>query len=426
MTDRSTHPQAPHPAPESFGALKSKGFASFTVLSAAAMMADNIEHVITYWVAFQKFHSPMLGGFAVIAHWLPFLLFSLSAGALADRKDPRRLIQIGMVLFMAVSLAWAILIATGRLEIWHAMVLLILHGVAGVLWGPSTQILIYDIVGARHLQSAVRLTATGRYLGTLVGPAVGSALLLYLGPSIGLLINAFIYLPLVLWLWRAPFGPAFRTATAAIRPALSGFADVAKTLSAVAKNRTLISMILLSGGAALLIGTSYQAQMPQFAQDLGFLRTGVTYMLLLGADAGGALLAGVLLETRGALTTHPKSAIVLGMLWCVALTGFALSRLYLFSLACLFCAGFLELAFNSMAQALVQLNAPHEIRGRVIGVHSMASMGLRTFSGVSVGLLGSLLGVHLSLSLSAGLLLGLLGGLWYMNHRARRPDPSRG
>lgn len=42
------------------------------------MMADNIEHVISYWVVFQKFHSPALAGFAVLSHWLPFLLFSVA------------------------------------------------------------------------------------------------------------------------------------------------------------------------------------------------------------------------------------------------------------------------------------------------------------------------------------------------------------
>ena len=42
-----------------------------------AMMADNIEHVITYWVLFQKFQSPMPAGFAVISHWTPFLLLSV-------------------------------------------------------------------------------------------------------------------------------------------------------------------------------------------------------------------------------------------------------------------------------------------------------------------------------------------------------------
>ena len=46
------------------------------------MMADNVEHVISYWVMFQKFQSPMLGGFAVLSHWLPFLLLSVAVGAL--------------------------------------------------------------------------------------------------------------------------------------------------------------------------------------------------------------------------------------------------------------------------------------------------------------------------------------------------------
>ena len=42
------------------------------------MMADNIERVISYWVVFQKFHSPALAGSAVLSHRLPFLLFSVS------------------------------------------------------------------------------------------------------------------------------------------------------------------------------------------------------------------------------------------------------------------------------------------------------------------------------------------------------------
>jgi hypothetical protein len=65
-----------------------------------------------------------------------------------------------------------------------------------------------------------------------------------------------------------------------------------------------------------------------------------------------------------------------------------------------------------MAQSLVQLNAPNEIRGRVIGVYSMSSLGLRAFSGLSVGLLGSVVGIHNSLSYSAAALLAVLAGIF--------------
>ena len=256
----------------------------------------------------------------------------------------------------------------------------------------------------------------------LLGPAIGSVLLKYAGPPVGMFVNALIYVPLVLWLVWAPYGPKFRTVARASRRALGGLADVCSTLRSVANDRTLLSMICLGGGSALLIGNAYQAQMPRFAEDFGTVRAGWTYMVLLGADAAGALVAGVVLESRGLLRALPRTAILLAMFWCVALFGFATSASYPIAIVFLFAAGFLELSFNSMAQALVQLNAPSDIRGRVIGVYSMASMGLRTFSGVTVGLMGGVIGVHRSLTWSAVALLLLMGLLLARTARhAREP-----
>ena len=97
---------------------------------------------------------------------------------------------------MAVSLAWGLLFLTDTIEVWHAMVLLTMHGMAGVIWGPASQLLVHDIVGPGELQSAIRLSATSRNLGLLMGPAVGGGLMLLLGPAAGLLVNVLIYLPL--------------------------------------------------------------------------------------------------------------------------------------------------------------------------------------------------------------------------------------
>ena len=374
------------------------------------MMADSIEHVISYWVIFEKFNSPALGGFAIVSHWLPFLLFSVYAGALADRFDPRRIIQLGMALFMFVSLAWGYLFLTDTLEMWHAMVLLVLHGFAGVLWSPPSQVLLHDIVDSSLLQSAVRLNATARYLGLLLGPAVGGGILLLMGPTYGILFNALLYLPTVLWLWRAPYGPKFRTTPRPVR-AVRGFRDITTTLRDIATHRTIMPMTLLAGGASLFIGTAYQAQMPGFAHDLGHTDADLSYSMLLAADAAGALMAGFILESRGLLPPSPRTACILAMVWCVALIGFATSTAYPLSLALLFVAGFVELSFNSMAQTLVQLNAPVEIRGRVIGVYAMAALGMRTFSGVTIGVIGGWIGIHYSLALSAVVLAALIAVL---------------
>lgn len=375
---------------------------------ALAMMADNIEHVISYWVMFRKFDSPALGGFAVVSHWLPFLFFSVLSGALADRFDPRRLIQISMGMFVAASLGWGWLIHTDSLEVWHAMLLLTLHGFAGVLWQPASQLLLHDIVGAEQLPSAVRLNATARWLGLLAGPGVGGVILLAFGAPGGMLLNTVFYLPLVLWLVAAPYGPRHRHGHAPPARAVRGLADIVQTMREVAGNRVVVAMILLAGGASFFVGGAYHAQMPGFAQDLGHGDPGVTYSMLLAADAAGALLAGFLLEGAGWLRPDPRTAIRLALAWCAALAGFALTRWYPLALMLLFAAGFLELSFNAMTQTLVQVSAPAAIRGRVIGLFNMSALGLRTFSGVTIGVFGSLVGIHWSMAASALALAGVV------------------
>jgi MFS family permease len=396
----------------SFPALRHAGFRAYFFASALAMMADSIEHVISYWVMFQKFQSQSLAGFAVVSHWLPFLFFSVYAGALADRFDPRRIIQLGMLCFIVASVGWGYFFATDTLEMWHAMVLLVIHGFAGVLWSPASQLFVQHVVGPQVLSSAVRLNATARWLGLLFGPAIGSGLMLALGPTLGIFLNVVFYVPLLLWLWKAPYGPRVKAESRARTRAVRGFAEIWATMRAIAGNRTIVSMTLLAGGASLFVGNAYQAQMPEFAQHLGHGDAGVAYGTLLAADAAGALVAGVVLESRGLLRPHPRTAFVLAMLWCCAIAGFAIARAYPLALALLFVSGFLQLAFAAMAQTLVQLHAPADIRGRVIGLYSMSSLGLRAFSGVTVGVLGSLIGIHWSLALSALALLALTASLF--------------
>lgn len=397
--------------PRSFAALRHAGFRGYFIWSALAMMADNIEHVISYWIMFEKFRSPALGGVAVVTHWMPFLFLSLHAGALADRFDPRRLIQIAMGLFMAVSLAWGLLFYAGEAEVWHAVVLLTLHGIAGVLWLPASQLLVHDIVGSAELQSAVRLTATGRYLGLVLGPAAGAGLMLLVGPPLGLALNALIYLPLVVWAARAP-RPRSRSS------APHGLADLRAVLAAARGNATIVSMTLLAGAASMLVGNAYHAQMPGYAHDLGHERADFTYGMLLAADALGALTAGVALEARRLLQSTPRTAMILCMLWCAALFGFSLATSYPVAVVLLFAAGFLDLAFYSMAQALVQLQSPAELRGRLVGLFNMAALGMRAFSGVTIGFFGAVVGIHWSLAVSTAIMLAASSALFLrMNSR---------
>lgn len=385
-----------------FVALRHRDFRAFLGTAVLSQMADNIEHVITYWIIWQAFHSPQLSGFAVISHWAPFLLFSVYFGTLADRYDCRRILQISQVTFMCLSLSWGLLFLTGRLEVWHAVVLLIIHGFAGALAGPGQQLIIHDIVGPEQLQSGVRLNATGFQLSILLGPAVGGALMVTLGPAIGIMVNALFSLPRIMWLFLTPYTGHGRETGPPI--ARIGLREALRVLRELSSNRTIIAMVTLAGANSLLIGGAYQVQMPAFAHRLGTDNAGIAYSALLMANGAGAIISGLLLESVGFLQPRGRSAIIAASLWALAISSFAVAPIYPLALTLLFLAGAFNLAFSSMAQTLVQLLAPSRLRGGAVGLYNMTFGGLRVGSGVTVGVLGSLIGVNWWLGVSGAIL----------------------
>src|SRR5262249_28997227 len=190
MNDVNSNPGGPpaqaRPSRTPFAAFRHRGFQAQFITYVLAMMADNIEHVISYWVVFQKFQSPALAGFAVVSHWLPFLLFSVAVGALADRVDPRRIIQCGMMLFIIASLGWGYFFTAAPWQGGHAGASWALRGGAGVVGRSPSVLLLSDLGGPAALSGAIRLNAPARYFGVRVGPAAGGAVMLALGPSLGI------------------------------------------------------------------------------------------------------------------------------------------------------------------------------------------------------------------------------------------------
>jgi MFS family permease len=391
------------------------------------LMADNIEHVISYWVLFDKFDSPMLGGYAVVSHWAPYLLLGAVSGAIADRYDCRKLFVISMAMFMLVSLGWAYVFWTDSLAIWHSIVLLTLHGLAGVIFTPASQLMIHDIVEERHLASAVRLTATSRQMSLIGGPAIGGLLLLALGPAAGIAVNALIYLPMVHWSLRAPYtGHTEADRTRAPRKPLdAGLGAVTEAICIASTNRTVMAMIVLAGLTSLLVGGAYQAQMPEFADSFLGRKDGLLYTLLLLAGGIGAICGGILQEALRSFAPSPLKAAVIAIIWSISMIAFAAAPNYVVALVALFVAGALLICFTSMAQALVQLQAPAEGRGQVIGLFNMSLNGSRVGSGLTVGFLGAAIGIHWSLGLSAALLAVVVVPIVvYVRKQRVQPTPT--
>jgi MFS family permease len=417
---------APSPSqarPAKFAALRNPACRIYLGGGALAMMADNIEHVITYWVIWQKFHSPALTGFEVISHWLPFLLLSPYFGALADRCDCRKLIQGSQALFMVVSLTWGILFATGALTVWDACILLILHGMAGALWAPPEQLLLEDFVGTADLPSAIRLNSTARSLGILLGPVVGSVLLLGLGPVHGIWVNIAFYLPLTIVAARTKFTGHRRYGIVA-RERVGALAAV-KVFRDVSKDRVLAVMIILAGLGSFFIGAAMQTVMPTIAGTTTGISSGTAYGVLLFANGLGGVLGGLLLEGTGWIRLSVRAALWSTVIYGASTVFFAVSHDYLVAAPLLVIGGIANLAAMSITQTVAQLRAPRAKRGQVVGLYSTGANGMRIGSGFTVGLFGAAIGLRPALALSsAALCVCVLALAVYLAVVARRSGSS--
>ena len=403
---RATNLTATAP-PRRFAALRDRYSRPYLFTAGLSMMGDNIEHVITYWVLWQRFHSPALVGFQVVSHWLPFLMLSVWFGGLAERYDCRRLIQIAQGLFMLVSVCWGLLFLTGTLQVWEACVLLVLHGCAGALWAPSEQLLLHDFAEPAELPSAVRLNATFRSLGILAGPVVGSALLLGLGAEWGIFANVAFYLPMTLLMLRTPY--TGHTRSGYVHRARLTLVDGFRVLRSVGDDRVLVSMIVLAGLVAVCVGGSLQVSIPSFADTLGAGTDGLGYGLLLFANGAGGVLGGFLLEATGLIKPDVRAVVVATVLFGATTLAVALTHSYVLAVLALLVGGVANMASTSIGQAVVQLRAPMEQRGRVVGVYNMFASGLRTGNGITLALLGAVLGVGTAVAIGgAALVVGAL------------------
>jgi len=130
----------------------------------------------------------------------------------------------------------------------------------------------------------------------------------------------------------------------------------------------------------------------------------VGYGVLLFASGAGGVIGGILLEATRVLRPSVSAAVVTTVVYALSTLGFAVAGSYLLAVPLLFVGGVANLASMSIGQTVTQLRADPGDRGRVVGVYNMSANGLRTGSGLTVGLFGTAVGVHVSLGVSAALL----------------------
>jgi len=346
------------------------------------------QSVAQSWLVFRLTGNPFDLGVLGIVTWAPVLLGAAWGGALADRFDRRHLMMATQALFVVVNAIQAVLVGTGRIQLWMIFTLAALNGAVMAVDSPTRQVYVFQLVGRELLASAVGLFEVVINASRVLGPAVGGVLLAAVGTAPCFVFNAVSYLPMLWMLWvfkpdpqeREPAGPAGSDQRRGQpRGRRTGLRD---GLRLVWHDPAIRSCILIATAASMVFNLGVPA--PPFASRVLHLGGG-GYGALMAAFGLGAL-PGALMAASARGEPDGRRLRVLTLLTGLAVILTAFSPVVLGAFLGLALSGFFSIWLIAAANTLVQLRAGSAMRGRVMGIWTMALPGSYPVSGLLVAL----------------------------------------
>ena len=391
---------APVPRRIRFEALAIPTFRWYWVTSWISSTGDGMENVIRNVLVVQLAGqaAPFWLGMMVFAHWIPFTLFSLYGGALADRYDNRKVQTVAQLLLMTAAFGVATATLTGVVTVWWIFGMLLVHGLAGAIGGPAQQTLIHSIVGRDRLLSAVSLNSTARQLSQVIGPAIAGFIVVGFGPGWGFLINALTFIPLLVLL------TLIRTRPLGARSTLPALAALRDGLGFVRRRRLIGSLIGVEMLGVIFLGHTFNSLLVLFAYDVLHVDT-IGYSFLLVGSGVGAVAAAMYLAYARDRGHSGRFIVAAALVEMATIFLFAFSTNYALSFALMIVVGSAAVLTQSLTNTKIQLAAPNEIRGRVMGAYTFGTQGMRVLNGPLLGGAAIFLGAPLAVAGAAAIVI---------------------
>jgi MFS family permease len=341
--------------------LKHPGFLELWSSRLCSMFAYQMVSVAVGWQIYDITHRALDLGIIGLVQFMPSLVLALPAGHLADRMDRRRIV------FVCQAIEWiaAGLLAAGSFFHWfdvEAILLVVfLGGCARAFEFPTMQALLPSLVPPSLLSRAMAAGSSASMTAMIVGPALGGFLYVA-GADVVYGISALLFLAAALLIWRVRLErPPQKREPATFKTLFAGIGFIRQRPVILGAISMDLFAVLLGGATALL---------PVFARDI--LHTGPWGLgLLRAAPAVGALAMSFWLAryplTRRVGHTMFYSVAGFGLATLV----FALSTSFLLSLLSLLALGALDMISMVIRGALVQLETPDDMRGRVSAVNAI-------------------------------------------------------
>lgn len=377
-----------------FSSLRVRNFRLFVSGQLVSLTGTWMQRVAQDWLVLRLSHNSGTAiGITTGLQFLPFLLFGLYGGVIADRYPKRRLLVITQITMAVQAALLAALDLSHSVTLSEVYALAFMLGVSSAFDNPTRQAFVTEMVGEEHVVNAVGLNSATFNGARIIGPALAGLIIDFSSTGWVFAANAVSYVAVVASLLAMRTGELQVTRLVARAPG-----QIRAGLSYLKGNLDLVIPILLVGVIGAL-GFNFQITLA-LMDKLVFHRSAGTYGLLTSALAVGSLIGALI----GARRTNPSRRALVG-------GAFAFGVLELLAafmptipalVAILVPTGLAAILFTTAANATLQLRSTAEMRGRVMGVYMLVFLGGTPIGAPLVGWIAQELGPRASI---------LLGGL---------------
>ena len=317
------------------------------------------------WLVLEMTGSPFLVALVGFFGMIPLLLFGAFGGVLADRVDRRKLLRSTQLINLLAAVAMLALLITDTVQYWHSYLVVLVSGLGWAFDMPARRSMVLDVTGRAGVTNAMALDSVGMHASRMVGPAFAGVLIQTVGLTGGYFVIIALYAISLgfLMVLRLPPREIPATSYSVVKNLVEGFIYVRTS-------RVILGTVIVTVLMNLLL-FPYMQMVPVIAKET--LDVGPGLMgILMGADGLGAIIGSVAIASFGQLRYHGRVYLGGSLIGLVLVLAFAASQWFAVSLPVLILLGLGTAGFGTMQSTIIVISASDEMRGRALGVISLA------------------------------------------------------
>jgi MFS family permease len=369
-----------------------------------------MQTVAQNWLVLTLTGSAFYLGLDAFLGQLPIMLFTLIGGVVADRHDRRRVLLASQYIQMTSAFTLAALVyfqvvrpAPGppghavSMTVWFVLALSFLNGCAQAFGGPAHQSLVPSLVDRKDLPNAIALNSVQFNLARVIGPLLAAAALASYGSVFCFTVNGLSFLAVIVALLALTAPPRQPL------PAQRMLDQFRSGVSHVRHEGPLFGLTIV-GFATTFLAIPLLTLLPVFVQKVFHLGV-AEYGRMMAFQGAGAVLGALIVAWVGRFKGMGAVALMAQIGLGGVIAAFALSSNPTLSYALLFVAGTAQLVVFSLANSLVQLIVPNEMRGRVMSIYMLAFRSGMPLGSLTAGALANRFSAPAVLAVDGALLM---------------------